>query len=325
MKRNIAIVGGGNSSEWVISVQSADMLANEFKNSDYNTFVVQIRGNEWKVKINNETQVDINKGDFSFNWNGDKVKFNCAIIAIHGTPGEDGKLQAYFELLDIPYTSCGILASSLTFNKNACKVYLKNYGILSAKAVLLKKGDKIDIKAIEKELQFPCFVKPNESGSSFGISKIENSNELLKAVDHAKSEGEDVIIEEFIKGTEVTCGLVKTKANTFIFPITEIVSKKEFFDYEAKYTPGMSDEIIPARINEEMAEKVRNTSSAIYDAVNCRGIVRIDYIISGNSLYFLEVNTVPGMSPNSIVPKQIREAGLNITEVYKLIIEDVCS
>ncbi len=325
MKRNIAIVGGGNSSEWVISVQSADMLANEFKNSDYNTYVVQIRGNEWKVKINNDTQVDINKGDFSFYWNGDNVKFNCAIIAIHGTPGEDGKLQAYFELLDIPYTSCGILASSLTFNKNACKVYLKNYGILSAKAVLLKKGDKIDIEAIEKELQFPCFVKPNESGSSFGISKIENSNELLNAVEHAKTEGEDVIIEEFIKGTEVTCGLVKTKANTFIFPITEIVSKKEFFDYEAKYTPGMSDEIIPARINEEMAEKVRKTSSAIYDAVNCRGIVRIDYIISGNSPYFLEVNTVPGMSPNSIVPKQIREAGLNITEVYKLIIEDVCS
>lgn len=323
MKKNIAIVGGGNSSEWVISVQSAEMLAQEFKNSDYNCFVVQIRGLEWNVIFENDKKVEIDKNDFSFLLNSKKVKFDCALIAIHGTPGEDGKLQAYFELIGLPYTTCGVLASSLTFNKNACKLYLKSFGILSAKALLLKKNERINVTDIEKELKFPCFVKPNESGSSFGISKIDNSNELEKAVKQAQTEGEDVIIEEFIQGTEVTCGLVKTKSKTLIFPVTEIVSKKDFFDYEAKYTPGLSEEITPARITNDMAEKVKLASSEIYDAIACRGIVRIDYIISENDLYFLEVNTVPGMSPNSIVPKQIREFGMKITEVYNIIFKEI--
>ena len=321
--KNIAIVAGGNSSEWVISVQSAAQVASEIEKLEYKVFVVQIKGKQWQVVQNNFPIADIDKNDFSFSINGNKIKFDCALIAIHGTPGEDGLLQSYFELMEIPYTTCGVLASALTFNKNACKVFLNDFGILSAKAVLIKKGEAYNAEKISSELGMPCFVKPNESGSSFGVTKINEISELTEAINHALTECQDVIIEQFIKGTEVTCGMLKTKSGEIIFPITEIVSKKEFFDYEAKYTPGFSEEITPARISNEMAEKVKKTTSKIYNALSCKGITRTDFIISGSDLYFLEVNTVPGMSPNSIVPKQLKEMGISLAEVYKLIIEEI--
>lgn len=321
--KNIAIVAGGNSSEWVISVKSAAQVLKEFENSEYKGYVVQIKGQRWEVLLDNDAKLDIDKNDFSFTYNKKKIQFNCALILIHGTPGEDGKLQSYFELIGLPYTTCGVLASALTFNKYACKLFLKEFGILSAKAQLIRKNQKWEVNQIVDDLGLPCFVKPNESGSSFGITKVTDVAHLEDAIKHALSESEEVIIEQFIKGTEVTCGMLKTSSKELIFPITEVVSKKEFFDYEAKYTPGLSEEITPARISKELSEKVCKTSSIIYDVVNCKGIVRIDYIISNNSLYFLEVNTVPGMSVNSIVPKQIREAGLSVAEVYKMIIEDV--
>ena len=321
--KNIAIVAGGDSSEWVISVQSAAQVAKEIERSEYKGYVVQIRGKQWQVLQNNEAIANIDKNDFSFSMNGIKTVFDCALIAIHGTPGEDGKLQSYFELIGLPYTTCGVLASALTFNKHACKLFLKEYNILSAKAVLVKQGKAWDAQSIAKELGMPCFVKPNESGSSFGVTKVTDVEGLSDAVKLALTEGQEVIIEQFIQGTEVTCGIFKTKAKQLIFPITEIVSKKDFFDYEAKYTLGMSEEITPARISAEMATLISETTSKIYDALNCRGIVRTDYIISDNRLFFLEVNTVPGMSPNSIVPKQINEMGLTLAEVYKWIIEDI--
>ena len=321
--KNIAIVAGGDSSEWVISVQSAAQVAKEIERSEYKGYVVQIRGKQWQVLQNNEAIANIDKNDFSFSMNGIKTVFDCALIAIHGTPGEDGKLQSYFELIGLPYTTCGVLASALTFNKHACKLFLKEYNILSAKAVLVKQGKAWDAQSIAKELGMPCFVKPNESGSSFGVTKVIDVEGLSDAVKLALTEGQEVIIEQFIQGTEVTCGIFKTKAKQLIFPITEIVSKKDFFDYEAKYTLGMSEEITPARISAEMATLISETTSKIYDALNCRGIVRTDYIISDNRLFFLEVNTVPGMSPNSIVPKQINEMGLTLAEVYKWIIEDI--
>jgi D-alanine-D-alanine ligase len=321
--KNIAIVAGGNSSEWVISIKSAELVSKEIEKSDFKGYVVQIRGKQWQVLLDNENKTDIDKNDFSFIISGKKILFDCALIIIHGTPGEDGKLQSYFELIGLPYTSCGVLASALTFNKNACKLFLKEYGIQSARAVLIKKNQAWKSEAIVNEIGLPCFVKPNESGSSFGVTKVADKSHLEEAIKHALSEGNEVILEKYIQGTEVTCGLFKTSKKEYIFPITEVVSKKDFFDYEAKYTPGMSDEITPARIDIAIEEKVKKTSSAIYDALNCRGIVRIDYIISGNELYFLEVNTVPGMSVNSIVPKQIREAGMTVAEVYKLIIGDL--
>jgi D-alanine-D-alanine ligase len=322
--KKIAIVAGGDSSEWVISVQSAAVVASEIEHLQYKGYVVQIKDGKWQLLINGKPDADIDKNDFSFTIKGEKTTFDCALIAIHGTPGEDGKLQSYFELIGLPYTTCGVLASALTFNKHACKLFLKEFGIRSANAILIKKNQAHDSGHIEKFLGMPCFVKPNESGSSFGITKVNDKAHLEKAIESALKEGEEVIIEQYINGVEVTCGMVKTKSKSLIFPITEIVSKKDFFDYEAKYTPGMSEEITPARISEELGEKVRNISSQIYDALNCKGIVRIDYIISGKDIYFLEVNTVPGMSQNSIVPKQIREAGLSLAAVYKLIIDEAC-
>jgi D-alanine-D-alanine ligase len=320
--KNIAIVAGGNSSEWIISVKSAAQVSREIENSEYKGFVVQIKDQLWQVLLEGEVKADVDKNDFSFIHDKKKIKFDCALILIHGTPGEDGILQSYFELLGVPYTTCGVLASALTFNKYACKKFLKDYKIKSANDFLIKKNRSWQSNEIIDEVGLPCFVKPNESGSSFGITKVTDISDLEKAVNHALSESNEVIVEQFIKGTEVTCGVLKTTSKEFIFPITEVVSKREFFDYEAKYTPGLSDEITPARIKKELEEKVHKTSSLIYDAINCRGIVRIDYIISGDELYFLEVNTVPGMSENSIIPKQIREAGYTVAEVYKLVIED---
>lgn len=321
--KNIAIVAGGDSSEWVISVQSAAQVAAEMKRLQYNAWVVQVRGASWDVIISDNEKASIDKNDFRFLLNGSKTTFDYALIAIHGTPGENGLLQSYFEMLSIPYTTCGVLASALTFNKYVCKVFLKEFGVKSAKAVLVKKNQKTDKNQIINTLGFPCFVKPNESGSSFGVSKINSADELEKAINHALTEGEEVIIEEFIKGTEVTCGVLKTKKKELVLPITEVISKKEFFDYEAKYTPGLSEEITPARISPDLTSRVQALTSKIYDALNCKGIVRIDYIISNDELYFLEVNTVPGMSPNSIVPKQLKEIGMSLGEAYQLIFEDL--
>lgn len=322
--KKVAIVAGGNSSEWVISVQSAAMVAKEIERIGYKSYVVQVKGQQWEVLLNETNKVSIDKNDFSFSLDGKKNTFECALIAIHGTPGEDGKLQAYFELIGMPYTTCGILSSALTFNKYVCKLYLNAYGVTSAKAVLVSENNRIKGEEVIKKVGLPCFVKPNESGSSFGVTKVNDVIHLENAINHALTEGSEVIIEEFIKGTEVTCGLVKVNGKEYVFPITEIVTKKEFFDFEAKYTTGMSEEITPARIEESVAEKIRKTSSLIYDAVKCKGIVRIDYIISDKGIYFLEVNTVPGMSPNSIVPKQIKEMGSTLADMYKIIIDDIC-
>ena len=323
MKKTIAIAAGGNSSEWVISVKSAAMIAQEMDRNEFTPYVVQIRGNQWYVLLDEDKKTEIDKNDFSFVLNNKRVTFDFVIIAIHGTPGEDGLLQSYFELMGLPYSSCGVLASALTFNKYACKTYLKEYNIKSAEAVLLNKTSQYTPEAISKKLGLPLFVKPNASGSSFGVTKVKDSEKLHEAITSALTEGTEVIIEEFISGTEVTCGLVKTKDKELIFPITEVVSKTEFFDYEAKYTDGLSEEITPARISKELEEKVKQTSSKIYDALNCKGIVRIDYIISNNDLYFLEVNTVPGMSPNSIVPKQLRTMGIKVNDIYKMIMESM--
>lgn len=323
--KNIAIVAGGNSSEYVISVNSAKMVAKEMERLQYKGIIVEIKGQQWQAHISESEKANIDKNDFSFRLNGKQVKFDCALIIIHGTPGEDGKLQSYFELIGMPYTTCGVLASALTFNKNACKLFLKEYGIKSALAYLIKKNGLWQPSKIIDNLGLPCFVKPNESGSSFGVTKVNDIKHLNDAVKNALSESDEVIVEQYIKGIELTCGMVKTSTQEIIFPITEVVSKKDFFDYEAKYTPGMSDEITPARISNDIADGVRNISSVIYNALNCRGIVRIDYIFSENDLYFLEVNTVPGMSENSIVPKQIREMGLSPADIYKIIIEEAIS
>jgi D-alanine-D-alanine ligase len=230
---------------------------------------------------------------------------------IHGTPGEDGRLQAYFELMRIPYTSCGVLASALTFNKHACKTHLNPLGVLFPKGKLIRKGEKIDAAELCAVLGLPCFVKPNSGGSSFGVTKVKSSSELNLALEAAFAEDlHEALVEEYIEGNEITCGLVKLGEEIIVFPITEIVSKKEFFDVEAKYTAGMADEITPARICESLSADCATISKTIYKHLNCRGMVRIDYIVCNGRLYFLEVNTIPGMSAASIIPKQVDAYGL---------------
>lgn len=322
MKKNIAVIAGGNSSEFPVSIRSAGQIAGELDPDKYNVYKIIVKGTDWTLEEDETGQIPVNKNDFSCDTSEGKLKFDCALITIHGTPGEDGKLQGYFESLDIPYTTSGILASSLTFNKKATKLFLNQFGILSPASVYLNKGESFETETIIYKLGLPVFVKPNQSGSSFGITKVNNANLLKKAINHAFEEDDEIIIEEFIEGTEVTCGLLKTASKEVILPLCEIVSKNEFFDYEAKYTPSKADEIIPARIPQDKTKECQTLALYIYSVVGCRGIVRIDFILSGEKFYFLEINTIPGMSAESIVPKMAREYGINLKELFTLVIED---
>lgn len=322
MKKNIALVAGGDSPEYQISINSAKEISSVLNPDKYNVYLVIVRKGKWIVK-QKELETPVDKNDFSFQSSKGKINFDVALIAIHGTPGEDGKLQGYFELTNIPYTSCDPFTSSLTFNKFACKSFLKEFGVPTAKSVFLRKNEHYETSEIISKLGLPCFVKPNNSGSSFGISKVMNEDELRQGISDAFSEDDEVIIESFIEGVEVSSGLVITSKETHIFPLTEIVTKNDFFDYEAKYTEGKSEEITPARINKVMQEKCKKYSSEIYSRLGCRGIVRIDYIISGNTPYFLEINTVPGMSAESIIPKQIAAYGRKTGDIFDLVIEEI--
>jgi len=334
MKRNIAIVTGGDSSELVISLKSADQVRQNLDPKKYVPFIVFIREDDWHVKSGDEgsKKLPVNHQDFSFEKDGSQVKFDYAFIALHGPPGEDGQLQEYFDELGLPYSTSGASSLRLSFNKYACKQELAKSGIRMAEAVLIKKaalnntdggplsGDTV--KGILDKVGLPCFIKPNAGGSSFGISRINKAQEFEAAVIKALEEDEEVLVETFIPGNELTCGVLKTPSREYIFPVTEIISKNEFFDYEAKYTVGMAEEITPAEIPEILARKCQAISSKIYDLLDCKGIVRIDFINREGELYFLELNGVPGMSPESIIPKQIRTMGHTESEIYNLIIRE---
>ncbi|MEF8983720.1 MAG: D-alanine--D-alanine ligase [Bacteroidales bacterium] len=322
MKKNIAVVAGGDSSEFPVSMNSAKTIKESLNKDKYNVFMVIVRGAGWKIDLEGDKEVPVNKDDFSFILDGEKRRFDCAFIIIHGTPGENGILQGYFETLRIPYTTCGVLSSSLTFNKIFSKNYVRYFGITTSRFYPVKKDEAYYPDHVVYHTGLPCFVKPNRGGSSFGVSKVFRKEHLQEAINKAFDEDYEALVEEFLEGTELTCGLIKTGDQELIFPPTEIVSKKEFFDYEAKYTDGMADEITPARISDELEEEVRQLSSKIYDLFNCRGIVRIDYIYAKGALHFMEVNTIPGMSAASIVPQQIRAKGNTLEEVFGLAIED---
>lgn len=321
MLKNIAIAAGGDSSEYIVSVASASNIEKSLDNKRYRPFLITMKGKRWIYGTLDDPGPEIDKNDFSVTLNGEKIKFDCVFIAIHGTPGEDGKLQAYFDLLNIPYTTCGVLTSALAFNKYVCKGFLNNFGILSPKAMLVRKGYKFDPKTITTEIGLPCFIKPNSGGSSFGVTRVNRESQIKDAVHKAFREDDEVIIEEFIEGMELTGGVIKTADREILFPLTEIVSKNEFFDFDAKYNRE-ADEITPARISSELTEECRKISSLIYDILNCRGIVRIDYMLKSNKFYFLEVNTVPGMTDTSIIPQQAEALGISITEIFTIAIED---
>ncbi|MGE0021272.1 MAG: D-alanine--D-alanine ligase [Draconibacterium sp.] len=321
-KPNIAVVSGGDSSEYVVSVKSGVNVYNAVDTAKFTPWLIQMRGNEWIVLENEVKIADIDKSDFSFNYNGNKINFDYAYITIHGTPGEDGILQGYFELLGIPYSTCNVHTSSLTFNKWFCNNYLSSFGVKMAKSVKLTKGDKVNASEIVSNLGLPVFVKPNAGGSSFGVTKVKTQAEIEPAILKAWEESSEALIEQFIDGAEFTCGLVKIGNKKIVFPVTEVLPKNEFFDFEAKYTPGVTEEITPARLPEHLFEKCQNISSEIYDLCQCAGIVRIDYILKNDEFYFLEVNTTPGMTATSFVPQQIAAMGMTLKDMISLIIGD---
>jgi D-alanine-D-alanine ligase len=319
MKKIIALLSGGDSSEFVISVKSAEQLISLMDKQKYQAFNVLVKANKWMAIDNEGIKYPVDLNDFSIIINKNKLKFDYAYIIIHGTPGEDGKIQAYLDIMKVPYSTGGVLNTALSFDKYACKTFLKAYNILTPEATLLRTGN-IDSSEIIDKVGLPCFVKPNNGGSSFGAAKVTKAEKIEDAIKEAFKEDSEVIIESYVKGTELSCGLMKIKNEEFIFPVTEIVSQNEFFDFKAKYE-GMAEEITPARIDEELNKKCKETASLIYDHLNCKGIVRVDFIARGNQLYFLEINTVPGMSSESIVPQQIRAAGLNVEDIITKLID----
>lgn len=320
--RNIAIVTGGDSSEYVVSVKSGANVIEAIDRQLFRPWMVFIRNGDWNILDGETVIATVDRSNFSFSLNGEKILLEYAYIMIHGTPGEDGNLQGYFEMLGIPYSSCGVQSSALTFNKNFCNNYLQSYGIPMARSLRLVIGEKPDPAEVVKQLGLPLFVKPSAGGSSFGVTKVKKAEELSDAIDKALEESPEVLIEQFIDGKEFTCGVVKTGGKKLVFPVTEVIPVNEFFDYESKYTPGMAEEITPARINGELTKKIQDLSSKIYDLCNCKGIVRVDYILRNETFYFLEINTVPGMTATSFIPQQVRAAQLNLTDLLTEIIQD---
>lgn len=326
MRKKIALVAGGYSGEYIISIKSAVTIEKNLDSDKYEVYKIIITKEKWYHEDKNGNQIDVDKNDFSIKIDDNKVIFDAAFIAIHGTPGEDGKLQGYFEMLDIPYTTCNAIVSALTFNKGYCNKVLKHYNIVHiANSEVIYKHTPYSLGVILEKLQLPVFVKPNESGSSLGVSKVKTPDKLMEAIEKAFNEDNQVLIEEFISGRELTMGAYKIKGKIHTLPPTEIISKNEFFDYEAKYTTGVTNEVTPAEIDNALLEKLKTKTTAIYAALNCSGLVRIDYIWSStnNELYFLEVNTMPGQSENSLIPQQIRAAGLDLKTFYGNLLEEI--
>jgi D-alanine-D-alanine ligase len=317
----IAIMAGGNSSEEVISLKSAKQIGEWLNPDKYDVYPVLVKGAQWVLKHPSGVDAPVLWDTFAASVNGQQIAFQCALIAIHGTPGENGFLQSYFEMKSIPYTTCGVLSSAITFDKEVCKRMVSDLDVSLAKALTIRRGDAINEIEVVKALNLPIFVKPNESGSSFGVTKVKGSAELKTAIESALKEDGTILMEEFIEGVELTCGLIKAKGKTLVFPVTEIVPMNDYFDYGAKYM-NQVEEITPGRFSPEQTQRIQSVSSSIYDRLKCRGIVRIDYILRGDELFFLEVNTVPGMSETSIVPQQVEAMGLTMSHVFDLVIED---
>lgn len=320
--KTIAVVGGGNSSEYDISIKSASEVLKSLEGL-YHAYLIIIKGDNWYWEDQNGRALTVDKNNFTLQLHDKAVRFDAVFIAIHGTPGENGLLQGYFDMIGMPYSSCSAFCSSLTFNKQATKAWLKEACIPMARSILHRREDRFDQVKILGITGIPCFVKPNSSGSSFGVSMVTEPQDLEKAIHLALKESNEVLIESMMQGTEVACGVVKTRNFELVSPVTEIRSKNSFFDYEAKYDPSLADEITPAQIDPEVYKRVQNLSSGIYDLLGCSGIVRVDFIIVNNLPMFLEVNTIPGMTAESILPKQIAASGMKAADLYSKIIEDL--
>lgn len=324
MKRlKIALLAGGNSSEREIALQSAGQIADALDASKYDVKVIDLHYRDWTYTAPDGRKYPLDKNDFSLTVDGERTEFEYALIIIHGTPGEDGKLQGYLDMMGIPYSSCSQVSSTITFDKITTKRAVAGRGINLAKEILLGRGDKADAAEIVARLGLPVFVKPNASGSSFGVTKVTDAAGIEAAVEKAFAESDEVLVEECITGREVGCGVMIAGGKEYLFPITEIVPKKEFFDYEAKYEAGMSEEITPARISDDVKAKLNRMTLDAYRACRCRGVVRIDFIVTdAGEPYMIEINSIPGMSGGSIVPKQVRAMGMTLGELYDIVIAD---
>lgn len=332
LKRTIAIVCGGDSSEHDVSLRSAQGLYSFFDKERYDVYIVDMKNNDWHVNLHDGTTAQIDRRDFSFMENGKLVQFDYAYITIHGTPGENGILQGYFELIHLPYSTSGVLVEALTFDKFVLNQYLRGYGVSVADSLLIRKGyeELVSDDEIEERIGMPCFVKPAADGSSFGVSKVKNKDQLAPAIRKAMMESDDVMVEAYLEGTEISIGCYKTSDKSVVFPATEVVTNNEFFDYDAKYN-GQVKEITPARLSDDTARRVSEITSHIYDILHCNGIIRIDYIISKGTgsngetvdkINMLEINTTPGMTVTSFIPQQVRAAGLEMKDVLTDIVEN---
>ena len=325
MNKNIALMAGGYSGEYIISIKTADTIEKNLDANLYRTYKIIVTREGWWHETSEGERLTVDKNEFSLNISGDRITIDCVFIAIHGTPGEDGKIQGYLDMLQIPYTTCNSIVSALTFNKSYCNKVVKDFNVVNiANSVHLIKGEPYNIGSIFDQLKLPVFVKPNESGSSLGVSKVKSVEAILPAIEKAFKEDNQVLVEEFIEGRELTIGVYRLGPYFYTLPPTEIVSKNEFFDYEAKYTPGVTNEITPAEISDKLHEELKSKATYIYRHLNCRGIVRMDFIleVETNKLFFLEVNTMPGQSENSIVPQQVRAAGGSLKEFYGALLDD---
>lgn len=326
MKKNIALIAGGYSGEFVISMASAKTIEKHLDDKKFDVYLIVIDRSGWFYQSRQGLKIPVDKNDFSITVERQKIHFDAAFIAIHGSPGEDGRLQGYLDMLQIPYTTCNSIVSALTFNKNFCNKVVKEYGVVHiSKSVVLYQNLPYSLGSILEQLQFPVFVKPNESGSSLGISKVTAPEQVLPAIEKAFAEDDQVMIEEFIEGRELTIGVYKLKDTIFVLPPTEIVSRNEFFDYEAKYTAGITNEITPAPVTAEILNNLSKKAKAIYACLNCAGMVRMDFILQNktNELYFLEVNTMPGQSEASLIPQQVAAAGMDLGTFYGNLLDEI--
>ena len=319
----IALLAGGDSSEREIALNSAQQIAAALDSAKYDVKVIDLHYRNMTYTDADGKQWEVDKNDFSLTVAGVRTEFEYALIIIHGTPGEDGKLQGYLDMMGIPYSSCSQVSSTITFDKISTKRAVAGRGINLAREVLVSRGESVDSQAVGEKLGLPLFVKPNASGSSFGVTKVTTAEQIPAAIEAAFKESDEVLIEECIVGREMGCGVVVTADREILLPITEIVSKRDFFDYEAKYTEGLSDEITPAPISDEIKQKLNRMTLEAYRACRCSGIVRIDFIVTdAGEPYLIEINSIPGMSSGSIVPKQVREAGMTLGELYDIVIAD---
>ncbi|MBO7437061.1 MAG: D-alanine--D-alanine ligase [Bacteroidaceae bacterium] len=322
MKRKIAIVAGGDSSENPVSLRSAATILEYMDKDKYEPYILEIEGKNWQVHVSENISAPVDRNDFSFTWQGKKTVFDYAYIIIHGTPGENGVFEGYLRLMRIPFSTCDVLPSALTFNKFVLNKTMKSCKVNVANSRRLRKGDKVDPDKIISKVGLPCFIKPTDGGSSFGTTKVKTREQIIPAVEEAFKENNEIMIESFMQGIEVTNGYFKTRKREVKLPVTEVVPKTDFFDYDAKYN-GKVEEITPARIPDELRDRIQDLTARIYDLLGCHGIIRNDYIITdGDKINLLEVNTTPGMTATSFIPQQIRAAGLNLTDVLTEIIED---